>query len=75
MGATDEEHLAVALSQGRVIFTQDDDFLRLHHAQFNHAGIIYCQQQKRSIGEIIRGLILVWEWLEPEDMSSHVEFL
>ncbi|WP_416672159.1 DUF5615 family PIN-like protein [Egbenema bharatensis] len=75
MGATDEEHLVVANSQHRVIFTQDDDFLRLHDAKFNHAGIVYCQQQRRSIGEIIKGLILIWEWLEPEEMENHVEFL
>lgn len=28
LGATDEEHLTFALAEGRVIFTQDDDFLR-----------------------------------------------
>lgn len=28
LGATDEEHLAFALAEGRVVFTQDDDFLR-----------------------------------------------
>ena len=30
LGATDEEQLAFAISQERVIFTQDDDFLALH---------------------------------------------
>ncbi len=30
LGATDEEHLTLATSDNRVIFTQDDDFLRLH---------------------------------------------
>ncbi len=29
LGASDEEHLAFALAEGRVIFTQDADFLRL----------------------------------------------
>ena len=28
-GATDEEHLGLARSEGRVLFTQDDDFLPL----------------------------------------------
>ena len=32
MGALDEEHLARSLTEGRVLFTQDDDFLRLHAA-------------------------------------------
>jgi predicted nuclease of predicted toxin-antitoxin system len=30
MGASDPEQLAFALKQQRVIFTQDDDFLKLH---------------------------------------------
>jgi predicted nuclease of predicted toxin-antitoxin system len=30
LGAIDEEQLAFAISQGRVIFTQDDDFLAIH---------------------------------------------
>ena len=29
-GESDLSHLALAAAQGRVIFTQDDDFLRLH---------------------------------------------
>lgn len=30
LGATDETLIRFALNEGRVIFTQDDDFLRLH---------------------------------------------
>ena len=44
LGATDEEHLAFAFAQERVIFTQDDDFLRLHAAGVEHAGIVYASQ-------------------------------
>ena len=29
LGASDEEHLAFARGEGRVVFTQDGDFLRL----------------------------------------------
>ena len=32
LGATDEEQAAYALPSGRVIFTQDRDFLRIHAA-------------------------------------------
>lgn len=28
-----------------------------------------------SIGEILRGLILIWDLLEPEDMRGQLEFL
>lgn len=36
--AEDEAHLALATQQGRVIFTQDADFLRLHATGIEHAG-------------------------------------
>lgn len=75
LGATDEKQLAFALVQERVIFTQDDDFLVLHQQGLEHYGIVYCHQNSRSIGEIVRGLILIWEALEPLDMQNHVEFL
>ena len=71
----DEEQLRFAANQNRVIFTQDRDFLRLHYAGFSHSGIAYCIKGSRSIGEILRGLILIWEVLKPEDMIGKVEFL
>ena len=74
LGASDEEHLSFALGHGRVIFTQDEDFLRLHVSERQHAGIVYAPQQT-AIGEIIRGLMLVFEVLEPGEMRGHVEFL
>jgi predicted nuclease of predicted toxin-antitoxin system len=73
--ASDEEHAAFALAQARVIFTQDQDFLRIHANGTPHAGIAYCRQQSRSVGDIINGLALIWEVLEPEEMRSRVEFL
>jgi uncharacterized protein with PIN domain len=74
LGATDEEQLSFALGQGRVIFTQDEDFLRLHASERRHGGIVYAPQQT-PVGEIIRGLMLVFEVLEPDEMRRHVEFL
>ena len=74
LSATDEEHLAQARTEGRVLFTQDPDFLRLHAARAAHAGIVYAPQGT-SIGDIIRGLMLIHQVLEPEDMKDHVEYL
>jgi predicted nuclease of predicted toxin-antitoxin system len=74
-GATDEEHLAFARAERRVIVTHDDDDLRLHQQGIPHAGIVYCRQQTRSIGEMLRTLILIWAVLTPEEMENHVEFL
>lgn len=74
LGANDEELLAFARSEGRVFFTQDDDFLRLHASGVKHAGIVYAQQPT-TIGDVIYGLMLVIEVLDPAEMESHVEFL
>jgi hypothetical protein len=57
-----------------VLFTQDDDFLRLHAAGAAHAGIVYAIQAI-SIGDIIRGLMLIHQFLEAEDMEGRVEYL
>ena len=73
--AADEEHVVYALARGRVIFTQDNDFLRIDARGEPHAGIAYCRQKSRTIGEIIDGLVLIWEVLEPGEASNHVEFV
>ena len=74
LAASDEAHLDRAAAEGRVIFTQDADFLRLHAKGLSHAGIVYTNQQT-PIGEVIRGLMLIYRVLEPRDMHNHVEFL
>lgn len=74
LAASDEEHLAWATDEGRVLFTQDADFLRLHAEGASHAGIAYAHQQT-PIGYIVRGLMLIYQVLEPKDMQNHVEFL
>jgi predicted nuclease of predicted toxin-antitoxin system len=75
IGASDEQQLAFAFSQKRVIFTFDDDFLSLASTGIEHCGVIYARQQRQSIGKIIGDLVLVWECLEPEYMYNNIEFL
>ena len=59
--AEDEDHIAYTPRTSRVVFTQDQDFLRLHAAGVEHRGIAFCYQKSRSIGQIIAGLLLIWE--------------
>ncbi|WP_368667609.1 DUF5615 family PIN-like protein [Synechocystis sp. LEGE 06083] len=75
LGVSDQEQLQFAASEGRVIFTQDTDFLKLAQSFPHHTGIVYCSQRNKSIGQIIQGLVLMWEILEPEEMFNHIEFL
>jgi hypothetical protein len=74
LGASDADHLERARNEERVVFTQDDDFLRMHAAGTAHAGIVYAPQ-RTSIGEIVRGLMLIYQILDVDDMQGHVEFL
>jgi hypothetical protein len=74
LGATDAELLERARIEERVMFTQDDDFLRLHAAGASHAGIAYAPQGA-SIGDIIRGLVLIYQILQADEMRGHVEYL
>jgi hypothetical protein len=73
--APDEAHLEFALAQERVLFTQDQDYLRLHARGVSHAGMAYCHFESRSLGLIIRGLVLIWEIYEPEEMRNRIEWL
>lgn len=74
-GTTDEEQLAFAHAERRIMVTDDDDYLRLHQRSIPRGGIAYCRQQTRSIGEILRALVLIWAVLTPAEMENHVEFL
>lgn len=75
VGADDRQHIAFARSQNRVIVTHDDDFLVLHSQGVPHAGIAYCHQGSRSIGELLRALLLLHECFAPEEMDNRLEFL
>ena len=75
LGSVDEDQISFAFSEGRVFFTKDADFLRLHASGVEHLGIAYSRPGRHSIGEIIRSLILIWEVYEPKDMTGRVERL
>ena len=68
------EQLALAAEKSWVIVTRDNDFLVLHAQALPHSGIVFATRPL-SIGELINGLLLIHEILEPKDMANHVEFL
>jgi predicted nuclease of predicted toxin-antitoxin system len=75
LGAGDEKHLEFCGVEGRVVVTNDADFLRLHTQGVSHQGIVYFHTEGRSIGDILRGLILIHECLRSNEMIDHLEFL
>jgi len=73
-GEKDEAYLAYAAKAGRVILTHDADFLRLHAAGNTHLGIVYAGSHL-TIGEIIRGIMLLHDLVSPDEIVNYVEFL
>jgi len=63
----------------RVIFTQDDDFLReasqRQQAEIPFGGVIYAHQLNITIKECIEDLCLIAEATELTEWRNHVEFL
>src|SRR5712691_6866809 len=70
-GSSDSEQLAFALIEQRVMVTMDSDFLTLAQEGVGHAGIAYANP-RRSIGELIRALMLLCDVLTPAEMANHV---
>lgn len=72
---TDTVHWDYAQRESRVIVTHDDDFLRLAHQNEFHAGVAYCSQSKRTVGEIVRRLMKLHEEQTTDRMMGRVFYL
>jgi predicted nuclease of predicted toxin-antitoxin system len=70
----DARHLERAAQDGRVVVTQDADFLRLHASGLPHRGIVYAHQQT-AVSYMLRSLMLLHDVLSQDEMVNHVEFL
>ena len=73
-GLADREQLAFALDIKRVMVTMDSDFLVIASEGVSHAGVAYASPGK-SIGELIRAIVLIHDVLTSADMKNHVEYL
>jgi hypothetical protein len=76
----DDDQLAYAAAQGRVLFTANQgDFCRLHASYLtegrSHAGIIVVTQQRYSVGEQVRRLRNLLAAHSDESMRNQIEFL
>lgn len=79
-GRDDESQLELAAEQGRTLVTSNRaDFARLHarwmRAGRSHAGIVHVPQQLFGVGETIRRLARLAQWMEPEEMIDREEYL
>ncbi|CAN5896145.1 hypothetical protein BH23PLA1_BH23PLA1_42070 [soil metagenome] len=75
LSASDDDQLAHAKSTGRVLITHNEDFIAMHSLNPDHSGIIFIRQGFFSIGQVVRGLVLIWEANEADEMVGHLEYL
>ncbi|MGV0106666.1 DUF5615 domain-containing protein [Nostoc sp. DSM 114160] len=80
LGYTDEEQLRWATEQSLVLYSSNiRDFYRLHTdfltKEQSHAGMILVQQQRYSVGELMRGILRLIAAKSAEEMHNQVEFL
>lgn len=75
LSAEDPQHLQNATAMGRVVCTEDKDFLRLAAAGFEHAGIIRGRQRLHSIGDWVKYLRLVHAVYTAEELRNTVSYV
>jgi hypothetical protein len=73
--ASDRDHLAWAIDNGRVIVTHDDDYLALAARVERHAGIPFCKADKYTLGGLLREIEILHAELTAEDWANRVVFL
>jgi len=75
LGASDAEQLAFARKDDRVLVTHDDDHLQHAASGVEHAGIVFCRQGSRSVGQMIASLKLIHDVLTSDECRDRIEFV
>lgn len=64
---------------GRVLFTQDEDFLaeadRRQCEGITFAGLVYAYQERSTVGQLVNDLELIAKANDPGDMLNRVEYI
>ena len=75
----DDELLDRSTSMGRVLFTQDKDFLReartCQQSGQHFAGVIYSAQTEATIGQCVDDLELIAKIGDPQDLANILIYL
>lgn len=74
-GASDPDQLRFAASQGRVICTQDKDYLELAKTDPLHCGIAFIGFKSREIGAMVKALREMHRNESSESMESRLVYL
>ena len=72
---SDANHLARATRLGYILCTNDADYIDMATTGIEHAGIVFGQQHKHSVGEWVRFLELLASVLDPNEMHNRIEYV
>jgi len=75
LGDSDANHLARATRLGYILCTNDADYIDMATTGIEHAGIVFGQQHKHSVGEWVRFLELLASVLDPNEMHNRIEYV
>ena len=67
-GAVDWKQLEFAHAEGRVMVSHDYDMIKLHNAGVAHHGIIYRKIHRRTIANMVEGIVRVSETYDRDGM-------
>jgi hypothetical protein len=75
----DEQHLAFAAGQRRLLLTSDADLLAIAHAWNTagrvHAGVVFYHQAWTSLGHVVTEVHNLVRAIEPEALANRVVFV
>ena len=74
VSADDELHLEKAHAEGLVMLTMDSDFIGMHSSGKAHSGIIFIPA-RRTIGQIIKGVVRIRQAISAEEMRGKLQYL
>lgn len=75
LGDEDINHLERAIAMNRVLCTHDADYVDIASAGKEHAGIVFGQQHKHTIGDWVNFLELVHAVYSAEEMVNLIEYV
>jgi hypothetical protein len=75
LGDDEKNHLARATAMGYVLCTHDADFVMLATSGTEHAGIVFGQQEKHTIGDWVRVLSRLHATYHTQDFINRLQFL
>ncbi len=75
LGDTDANHLRRATAMDYVFCTHDADYIEMFTQGVVHAGIVFGQQHRHTIGDWVRFLELLCTVYEPDEIRNRVEYL